>query len=39
MFIQKLNLKCVFIYPSDSGKKLSLTEYFERNKIALFLFP
>ena len=36
MFIPKLNLKCVFKYPFDGGKKLSLAECFERNKIALF---
>ena len=38
MFIPKLNSKCFFKYPFDSGKKLSLAECFERNKIAFFLF-
>ena len=38
MFIPKLNSKCVVVYPFDGGKKLSLAECFERNKIALFLF-
>ena len=36
MFIPKLNPRYVFRYPFDSGKKLSLAESFERNKIALF---
>ena len=36
MFIPKLNSKCVFKYHFDGGKKLSLAECFERNKIALF---
>ena len=36
MFIPKLNSKCVFEYPFEGGKKkLSLAEYFERNKITL----
>ena len=35
---QKLNLKCVFKYSFDGGKKLSLAECFERNKITNFLF-
>ena len=34
MFIPKPNSKCFF----DSGKKLSLTECFERNKTAFFFF-
>ena len=42
MFILKLNSKCVFKYPFDGGKKLSLAECLiwqnERNKIAPFLF-
>ena len=42
MFILKLNSKCVFKYPFDGSKKLSLAECLiwqnERNKIALFLF-
>ena len=36
MFITKLNLKCVFKYSIGGGKKLSLAECFERNKIAVF---
>ena len=36
MFISKLNSKWVFKYPFDGGKELSLTECFERNKVALF---
>ena len=36
MFIPKLNTKYVFKYPFDGGKKLSLAECFERNKITLF---
>ena len=36
MFILKLNSKFFFKYPFDSGKKLSLAEYFEGHKIALF---
>ena len=36
MFIPKLNSQCVFKYLFDGVKKLSLAEYFERNKIALF---
>ena len=38
MFIPKLNSKCVFKYPFDGGKKVSLVECFERNKVAYFLF-
>ena len=38
MLIPKLNSKCVFKYRFDGGKKLSLAECFERNKIAKFLF-
>ena len=36
--IPKLNSKCIFKYPFDGGKRLSLAECSERNKIALFLF-
>ena len=36
MFSPKLNLKCVFKYPFDGGKKLLLAECFGRNKIAIF---
>ena len=35
MFISRLNSKYVFKYLFDDGKKLSLAECFERNKIAL----
>ena len=38
MLISKLNSKYIFKYPFDGGKKLSLAECFERNKIAKFLF-
>ena len=37
-FILDLGRGPVFKYPFDSGKKLLLAEYFERNKIAHFLF-
>ena len=37
-FILDLGRGPVFKYPFDSGKKLLLPEYFERNKIAHFLF-
>ena len=36
MLIPKLNSKYVFKYPFDGGKKLSLAECFERNKITHF---
>ena len=36
MLISKLNSKYIFKYPFDGGKKLSLAECFERNKIAHF---
>ena len=36
MLIPKLNSKRVFKYPFDGGKKLSLAQYFERNKITAF---
>ena len=37
MFIPKLNSKYVFKYRFEYGKKLSLSECFERNKIPHFL--
>ena len=37
MFIPKLNSKCVVVYHFDGGKKLSLAECFEKNKIVLFV--
>ena len=36
MFSPKLNSKFVFKYSFNGGKKLSLAECFERNKIAIF---